>query len=402
MKRAYNAGVSDHVSPGFVPSLRYTTGGCTMKAMKTSLILLAGVGFATPAFGASYSHCISASAGDGHVEILNSCVRDVHYLYCVVNPDVFSTEYDCDGGGGSGWLASGETAALKVGSTDARKIEFRWFACADGKIAEKAEWDSTGDYGVCRSPGESAEAPGSTRDDRRALQSALETEGFSPGPADGIFGPGTRAAIMAWQQSIGQAATGELTEEQIRLLLPRREWPQAAVAESGPGGVWESTPEDLWGSIAFSREPDRVLWAIVWNAGGQEPARQDAVEACQEVGGSDCSEVGWFRNACGALAVDNTGIGGYGTGWGGDTSEAEAMAMSECESAGNANCQIEASRCTDTGSEIAGIDEPAELPASTAAEPEASAIAAFSPICPRKNDDGFCWWELSPDFSPRG
>lgn len=385
-----------------------------MKTMKALLILLASASFATPVFGESDSksdsHCITAALANGHVEIRNNCDRDVHVLYCVVNPDASSKAYDCAGGGDSGRLAAGEKAALDVASTDPTKIELRWFACATG-IAEK--WDNTGNFGVCRNPGESTAEPVSlaTRDDRRALQTALKTEGFNPGPADGIFGSGTRAAVKEWQQSIGQAATGELTDEQIRLLLPQRQQTQAAVVEPAAGGVWASNAtapsagEDLWGSIAFSRETDRVAWAIVWNAGGRELARQDAVDACQEGGGSDCAEIGWFRNACGALAVDPTGVGGYGTGWGSDTGEAETMALLECESAGNTNCQLEVSRCSDAGLEFAGIGEPGEVLAPTAVETDAAAIAALTPKCPdkSKSDALFdptkglktqCWYEL--------
>ena len=213
-----------------------------MKTMKALLILLAGAGFATPVFGASDSRCISAAFADGHVEIRNKCNRDVHYLYCVVNPDASSKAYDCAGGGGSGRLAAGTKAALKVASRKGTKKTFRWFACANPRIAEK--WDSMGNRGICRNPGASAAAPGSTRDDRRALQTALKTEGFNPGPADGIFGSGTRAAIKAWQQSIGQAATGQLTTEQMRQLLPRRQWAQAAVVKPAAGGTWESQAQE--------------------------------------------------------------------------------------------------------------------------------------------------------------
>ena len=245
-----------------------------------------------------------------------------------------------------------------------------------------------GQYGeprVCRNPGEGEAEPVSlaTRDDRRALQTALKSEGFNPGPADGIFGSGTRAAVKEWQESIGQAATGELTDEQVRLLLPRRQQAQAAVAEPAAGGVWASNAtapgasEDLWGSIVFSKNSGGgYTWAFVWNAGGHEPARQEAVDLCQQEGGSNCAEIGWFRNACGALAVDPTGVGGYGTGWGSDTGEAEAMALLECESAGNTNCQLKASRCSNAGLEFAGIGEPGEVLAPTTVETEAASWTA--------------------------
>jgi putative chitinase len=41
-----------------------------------------------------------------------------------------------------------------------------------------------------------------------ALQQALQAAGFSPGAIDGFFGPGTEAAVLAFQRSEGLAADG--------------------------------------------------------------------------------------------------------------------------------------------------------------------------------------------------
>ena len=41
-----------------------------------------------------------------------------------------------------------------------------------------------------------------------ALQQALQAAGFSPGAIDGSFGPGTEAAVLAFQHSEGIAADG--------------------------------------------------------------------------------------------------------------------------------------------------------------------------------------------------
>ncbi|MEM7470825.1 MAG: lytic murein transglycosylase [Pseudomonadota bacterium] len=49
---------------------------------------------------------------------------------------------------------------------------------------------------------------GLTQNDRREIQSRLMARGYDTGGADGVFGPKTRAAIAAFQKSIGQAATG--------------------------------------------------------------------------------------------------------------------------------------------------------------------------------------------------
>lgn len=46
------------------------------------------------------------------------------------------------------------------------------------------------------------------RADVRALQNALSDAGFDAGGADGLFGPGTRAALRAWQRARGDIADG--------------------------------------------------------------------------------------------------------------------------------------------------------------------------------------------------
>jgi uncharacterized protein len=54
-----------------------------------------------------------------------------------------------------------------------------------------------------------------------ALQQALQELGFGPpGPADGVYGRLTRAAIFAWQSARGRAATGLLATQ---TRLPSRE-----------------------------------------------------------------------------------------------------------------------------------------------------------------------------------
>jgi len=57
-----------------------------------------------------------------------------------------------------------------------------------------------------------------TRPQRRAIQSNLAILGFDPRGIDGIFGPGTRAAISAWQRSIAVPDFGYLNANQISRL----------------------------------------------------------------------------------------------------------------------------------------------------------------------------------------
>jgi len=57
-----------------------------------------------------------------------------------------------------------------------------------------------------------------SRDARRDIQRDLTILDYDTRGIDGIFGPGTRAAITNWQQGDGFAQTGYLTQEQITQL----------------------------------------------------------------------------------------------------------------------------------------------------------------------------------------
>ncbi|SES32334.1 Peptidoglycan-binding (PGRP) domain of peptidoglycan hydrolases-containing protein [Tranquillimonas rosea] len=58
-----------------------------------------------------------------------------------------------------------------------------------------------------------------SRQERAALQEALEWEGYYDGPIDAAFGPGTRSAMGDWQEANGFSATGVLTTRQRRSLM---------------------------------------------------------------------------------------------------------------------------------------------------------------------------------------
>lgn len=56
------------------------------------------------------------------------------------------------------------------------------------------------------------------REARRDVQRDLSLLGFNPRGVDGVFGPGSRAAISAHQRSLGLPETGFLSAEQLRIL----------------------------------------------------------------------------------------------------------------------------------------------------------------------------------------
>ncbi|PWS33977.1 hypothetical protein DFH01_26940 [Falsiroseomonas bella] len=52
----------------------------------------------------------------------------------------------------------------------------------------------------------------------REMQRALNDRGYSAGPADGVFGPRTREAVMAWQRANNMQATGRPNSQMMASL----------------------------------------------------------------------------------------------------------------------------------------------------------------------------------------
>ncbi len=78
--------------------------------------------------------------------------------------------------------------------------------------------------GKAISPEEVERGLGLGVEERRLIQMGLASTGHDPGPADGVFGRRTRAALRAWQESSGLDATGHLTRKQSEGLAgPGRE-----------------------------------------------------------------------------------------------------------------------------------------------------------------------------------
>ncbi len=52
-----------------------------------------------------------------------------------------------------------------------------------------------------------------------AVQLALKSKGFDPGPIDGLKGPATRRAISEFQRTMGLLATGQLDNRTFEVLF---------------------------------------------------------------------------------------------------------------------------------------------------------------------------------------
>jgi hypothetical protein len=99
---------------------------------------------------------------------------------------------------------------------------------------------------------------------------------------------------------------------------------------------------DKYGAIAFSTSTRSYGYS--YNYATQNEAIARAIDECNaRVPGRDCQMLVWFRNACGALAVGDTG---YGSAWAADRFTAERIAIENC-SKHSANCQVLRWVCTD-------------------------------------------------------
>ena len=60
--------------------------------------------------------------------------------------------------------------------------------------------------------------------------------------------------------------------------------------------------QDAHGVIAFGETPEGkgVAYGFSWNFDSKEAAHAEAVNACISGGGTDCVQLAWFQNGCGA------------------------------------------------------------------------------------------------------
>jgi rare lipoprotein A len=105
-----------------------------------------------------------------------------------------------------------------------------------------------------------AQAPALTEDQMKQAQEALKTEGFHPGPVDGVVGRRTREALRAYQTREGLPPTGVLDEPTFSRLAPSPTYVQEGLATSY-GHAWEGrqTAGGEWLSAAALTAGHRTL-----------------------------------------------------------------------------------------------------------------------------------------------
>lgn len=143
---------------------------------------------------------------------------------------------------------------------------------------------------------------GSSGEDVRWLQVALERLGYDIGDsgADGHFGPATRAAVEAWQASLGRPVTGEVDCDMWPLVTQNLESGDEDSAPEEPADQSQpATPDDVGDEFPLGRGSSgaRVAQLQQWlmaagfdvGASGADghlgPATQAAVTAWQTANG---------------------------------------------------------------------------------------------------------------------
>ena len=127
---------------------------------------------------------------------------------------------------------------------------------------------------------------GDTGESVRDMQSALRELGYYEGEADGVFGDGTRRAVMAFQTANGLAATGEADRAMLLLLhegqtLTWQDFIAGKLCQRGDSGVgvrslqrrlkqmgyYEGECTDAFGAVSYTH-----LW---WKAGSSTMLHDD-------------------------------------------------------------------------------------------------------------------------------
>ncbi|MEJ2000978.1 MAG: serine protease [Maritimibacter sp.] len=121
--------------------------------------------------------------------------------------------------GGNAQTASDDSATQAPAATDETAAEDEAPAVAEPEPAPEPEPEIMLPDETRKEALQSERALDS--DQRKALQVALQWEGFYKSLIDGDFGPGTRGAMADWQEAEGYDPTGVLTSRQRAMLMKR-------------------------------------------------------------------------------------------------------------------------------------------------------------------------------------
>lgn len=97
-----------------------------------------------------------------------------------------------------------------------------------------------------------------TRDQRRSIQQDLTILDFNPRGIDGVFGPGTRKAIGAWQQANGLSPTTFLDKSEVQYLASQAKTARARLAAAAERNAAATRAQDTryWETTGKGGEED--------------------------------------------------------------------------------------------------------------------------------------------------
>ena len=101
----------------------------------------------------------------------------------------------------------------------------------------------------------------------REVQRRLRRLGYRPGRVDGLFGPRTQAAVLAFQRKHALPRTGEVGRSTLRVLRARTDAPVA-----GRTAVRTARPREEAPAATQPRAPDAPAAAAAGAGSGVEPA----------------------------------------------------------------------------------------------------------------------------------
>ena len=116
------------------------------------------------------------------------------------------------------------------------------------------------------------------------VQAKLAALGYDPGPADGVIGPKTRAAIRAFQADAGLPMDGQMSDQLIEALSNAGANGRSAAAHTAaadPGG--KGTGAKPWERYAKERRLEGTGTGFAVGEGGQIVTNHHVVADCAEV-----------------------------------------------------------------------------------------------------------------------